>query len=103
MTYPEYEAKIKEIVANPDSLAAASIELLAEIKKDTDVIDSYHAKNVAAEDRIKKLQETNMQLFLQITDGKGATAQNESSSVDETKPFDNVIGSIFGVEENEEE
>lgn len=94
MTYAEYEAKIREIVANPSTLATASVDLLAEIKKDTETLESVHAQNSAHEARIRALQEDNYKLFLRATDAQadGAKPQAQESE----KPFDDAIARMFG-------
>lgn len=96
MTYPEYEAKIREIVANPDNIAAASVDLLAEIKKDTETLDSVHAQHQAAQTKIRELQDTNYKLFLRVT------GQPDAAGAEDDHPeqaFDNAISEIFQKED----
>lgn len=98
MTYPEYEAKIREMVANPDNIAASSVDLLAEIKKDTETLDSVHAQHMAAQDKIRELQDTNYKLFLRVTGNPGTEQQEEEKP---EQAFDDAIGAIFDKEDKE--
>lgn len=92
MTYEQYESKFKEIVANPESLAAASVDLLAEIKKDTDLLASAHAQNEAHTKKIRELQDSNYQLFLRVT---GQPADGTKPEETSDKPLDDLISSMF--------
>ena len=94
MTYPEYEAAIKQIVANPDTIAEATVTLLENIKSDLTALDSSTAEIAARDDRIRSLQEANYKLFLRVT---GDTP--DPDDVDE-HPFDTAISKIFEKEEN---
>lgn len=97
MTYPEYEAKIREIVANPDTLATASVDLLAEIKKDTDTMAGYHAQNEAHAKKIRELQDANYQLFLRVTGQPSDGTKPEETS--ET-PFNDLMKQMFEKKED---
>lgn len=98
MTYPEYEAKIREIVANPDTLATASVDLLAEIKKDTETLESIHAQNEAHTKKIRELQDSNYQLFLRVT---GQPADGSKPEETSDKPLDDIMAKMFKPEKEE--
>lgn len=103
MTYPEYEAKIREMVANPDSIATASVDLLAEIKKDTDTLESVHAQNAAYEKRVRDLQESNYQMYLRMTDGQPGGSKPAAAPVDNKSEIEALLGGVFGNSNNGEE
>ena len=56
MKYEEYESRMNHIVANPDSAATAVLDILKEIKTDTDTIASLEAGVAERDNRIKDLQ-----------------------------------------------
>lgn len=100
MTYPEYEAKIREIVANPDSLATASVDLLEEIRKDTDTLASIHAQNEAHTKKIRELQDANYQLFLRVT---GQPSDGMAPEQTSDTPLNDMLARMFGADEKKED
>lgn len=94
MTYPEYQAKINEMVANPDKVATLSVDLLAEIQKDTGLIETMHTKAAESEKKIRELQDTNYQMFLRMTgDQSGYPGKTNDQSAD---PMADAMAAIFG-------
>lgn len=87
MTYEEYEAKLNDVVKNPDSAATAVLDILKDIKADTDTLASLEAGITERDGRIRDLQDTNMKLFLRQT-GKGAEEPEE-------KDPDAVLDELF--------
>lgn len=87
MKYEEYEAKLNDVVKNPDSAATAVLDILKDIKADTDTLASLEAGIAERDGRIRDLQDTNMKLFLRQT---GAGPEDE----DEKDP-DAVLDELF--------
>lgn len=88
MTYDEYQAKITELVSNPESAAVLAQDILKEIKTDTDIITSITADNQNKDAKIRSLQDTNTKLFLQVT---GSSSPEESSESWEDLTGDEAI------------
>lgn len=88
MKYEDYEAKLTELVKNPDSAALAVQDILKDLKADSETFASLEANVAAQEGRIKDLQDTNMKLFLRQTGG----AENQEP---EEKTADEVIDELF--------
>lgn len=88
MKYEEYEERMNHIVANPDSAATAVLDILKEIKTDTDTIASLEAGVAERDSRIKDLQDTNMKLFLRQTGGS-------ITQEPEDKDPDQVLDELF--------
>lgn len=82
MKYEDYEAKLTELVKNPDSAALAVQDILKDLKADSETFASLEANVAAQEGRIKDLQDTNMKLFLRTTGGPSDEEPDEKS-VDE--------------------
>lgn len=97
MTYHEYQAKINEMVANPDKIATMSVDLLAEIQKDTSLIDTMHANAAEHEKKIRELQDSNYQMFLRMT-GDQSTLSGTKTEPD-VDPMADVMNAIFGEKE----
>lgn len=87
MKYEEYEAKLNDVVKNPDSAATAVLDILKDIKADTDTLASLEAGIAERDGRIRDLQDTNMKLFLRQT-GAG-------SEENEEKDPDAVLDELF--------
>ena len=64
MTYEEYEAKLNDVIKNPDSAATAVLDILENIKADTQTLATMEANIAERDGRIRDLQDTNMKLFL---------------------------------------
>lgn len=79
MKYEEYEAKLNDVVKNPDSAATAVLDILKDIKADTDTLASLEAGIAERDGRIRDLQDTNMKLFLRQTGDNGQTDQDEKT------------------------
>jgi hypothetical protein len=88
MKYEDYEAKLTELVKNPDSAALAVQDILKDLKADSETFASLEANVAAQEGRIKDLQDTNMKLFLRQTGG-------DSGQEPEEKTADEVIDELF--------
>lgn len=87
MKYEEYEAKLNDVVKNPDSAATAVLDILKDIKADTDTLASLEAGIAERDGRIRDLQDTNMKLFLRQT-GSGSEEEEE-------KDPDAVLDELF--------
>lgn len=87
MKYEEYEAKLNDVVKNPDSAATAVLDILKDIKADTDTLASLEAGIAERDGRIRDLQDTNMKLFLRQT---GVGSEDE-----EEKDPDAVLDELF--------
>lgn len=81
MKYEDYEAKLTELVKNPDSAALAVQDILSELKTDCETMASLEAGVAERDGRIRSLQDTNMQLFLRQTGG------SDSHDEEEPKPL----------------
>lgn len=92
MKYEEYEQRLNNIVTNPDSAATAVLDILKEIKTDTETIASLEAGVTERDSRIKDLQDTNMKLFLR------QTGQAENQEPEEKTP-DQVLDELFKEDE----
>ena len=79
MKYEEYEAKLNNVVKNPDSAATAVLDILKDIKADTDTLASLEAGIAERDGRIRDLQDTSMKLFLRQTGDNGQTDQDEKT------------------------
>lgn len=79
MKYEEYEAKLNDVVKNPDSAATAVLDILKDIKADTDTLASLEAGIAERDGRIRDLQDTNMKLFLRQTGDNGQTEPDEKT------------------------
>ena len=79
MKYEEYEAKLNDVVKNPDSAATAVLDILKDIKADTDTLASLEAGIAERDGRIRDLQDTNMKLCLRQTGDNGQTDQDEKT------------------------
>ena len=79
MKYEEYEAKLNDVVKNPDSAATAVLDILKDIKADTDTLASLEAGIAERDGGIRDLQDTNMKLFLRQTGDNGQTDQDEKT------------------------
>lgn len=88
MKYEEYESKINDLVKNPDSAATAALDLLKEIKADSETMASLEASITEKDGRIKSLQDTNMKLFLRIGGG------TDDPDPEEKTP-DEVLNDLF--------
>lgn len=88
MKYEDYEAKLNDVVKNPDSAATAVLDILKEIKADTDTLASLEAGISERDGRIRDLQDTNMKLFLRQT---GDNGQKD----DEDKTPDEMLDDLF--------
>lgn len=88
MKYEEYEAKINNLVKNPDSAATAALDLLKDLKADSETFASLEASVAEKDGRIKDLQDTNMKLFLRQT---GGTDDQEP----EEKTPDEMLDELF--------
>lgn len=88
MKYEEYEAKLTEVVKNPDQAALSVQDILKEIKADCETKASLEAGISERDGRIRTLQDTNMQLFMKVTGGK----ENQDP---EDKTPDEVLNELF--------
>ena len=88
MKYEDYEAKLNNVVANPDSAATAVLDILKDLKADSETFASLEASVAEKDGRIKDLQDTNMKLFLRQTGG-------DSGQEPEEKTPDEVIDDLF--------
>lgn len=82
MKYEDYEAKLTDIVKNPDSAALAVQDILKDLKADSETFASLEAGVAERDGRIKDLQDTNMKLFLRQTGGS-VDQEPEEKSADE--------------------
>lgn len=64
MTYDEYKTQLDKIVENPDSAATAVLDILENIKADTETLATLEANIAEKDSRIRDLQDVNMKLFL---------------------------------------
>lgn len=67
MKYEDYEKILNGIVANPDTAPTAIQSVLAEIKTDTEALQSATTTIADQDKRIKDLQDTNIKLFMSQT------------------------------------
>ena len=88
MKYEDYEQKLNAVVANPDSAATAVLDILKDLKADSETFASLEASVAEKDGRIKDLQDTNMKLFLRQT---GGAAEQEP----EEKTPDEMIDELF--------
>lgn len=88
MKYEEYEARMNHIVANPDSAVTEVLDILKEIKTDTDTIASLEAGVADRDSRIKDLQDRNIKLFMRLTGGTDTQEPEE-------KDPDQVLDELF--------
>lgn len=70
MKYEEYEAKIKNLISNPDTATAAAQDILNDLKADSETFASLQASVTDYEARVRDLQDTNVKLFLRTTGGE---------------------------------
>lgn len=88
MKYEDYESKLNAVVANPDQAATAVLDILKDIKADSETFAALEASVAEKDGRIKDLQDTNMKLFLRQTGG------SENQDVEE-KTADEVLDDLF--------
>lgn len=88
MKYEDYEKKLNAVVANPDQAATAVLDILKDIKADSETFASLEASVAEKDGRIKDLQDTNMKLFLRQTGG----SENQD---EEEKTPEEVINDLF--------
>ena len=69
MKYEEYEKRLSGLVKDDSQSAEAVLDILKEIKADTDAIASYEAIVKEKDTKIADLNQTNMNLFMRITGG----------------------------------
>lgn len=82
MKYEDYEAKLTELVKNPDSAAVAVQDILKDLKADSETFASLEADIAAKDGRIRDLQDTNTKLFLRQTGGSDSQDEEEKSPDD---------------------
>lgn len=82
MKYEDYEAKLTELVKNPDSAALAVQDILKDLKADSETFASLEADIAAKDGRIRDLQDTNTKLFLRQTGGSDSQDEEEKSPDD---------------------
>lgn len=88
MKYEDYESKLNAVVANPDQAATAVLDILKDIKADSETFAALEASVAEKDGRIKDLQDTNMKLFLRQTGG------SDNQDVEE-KTADEVLDDLF--------
>lgn len=88
MKYEDYEAKLTELVKNPDSAAVAVQDILKDLKADSETFASLEADIAVKDGRIRDLQDTNTKLFLRQTGG------SEDQDDPEKSP-DEVLNELF--------
>lgn len=88
MKYEDYESKLNAVVANPDSAATAVLDILKDLKADSETFASLEASVAEKDGRIKDLQDTNMKLFLRQTGGSPDQEPEE-------KTPDQIIDELF--------
>lgn len=77
MQYEEYESRINDILAEPDTALANIGEVMDNLKTDLTAFDEMKNTVVEQEDRIKDLQETNLKLYLMQGGGKSEADEDE--------------------------
>lgn len=88
MKYEDYEKRLQDVVANPDSAAIAVQDILKDLKADSETFASLEAGVAERDGRIKDLQDTNMKLFLRQTGGSVDQEPEEKSP-------DDMINDLF--------
>lgn len=88
MKYEDYESKLNAVVANPDQAATAVLDILKDIKADSETFAALEASVAEKDGRIKDLQDTTVKLFLRQTGG------SENQDVEE-KTADEVLDDLF--------
>ena len=82
MKYEDYEAKLTDLVKNPDSAAVAVQDILKDLKADSETFASLEADIAVKDGRIRDLQDTNTKLFLRQTGGSDSQDEEEKSPDD---------------------
>ena len=67
MLYDEYKDQILSLIKDPDTALTKVDGVLEALKGDLETKTTLEAKNKEQEDRIRTLQDTNMQLFLRAS------------------------------------
>lgn len=80
MKFEDLKKAYMEILKDPDAGKDKAVELLQDIEKDYQTLDSLAQKVVDSDDRIRKLQDTNQKLFLMTT---GSPDEQEEEEVKE--------------------
>lgn len=81
MKFEEYEKIINDLVSDPDTMLVKVDGLKEAIKTDITSLESLTAEKSDLETRIRTLQDTNMRLFLSVTDG--SVPENDEPSEEE--------------------
>ena len=77
MQYEEYESRINEVLADPDTALANIGEVMDNLKTDLTAFDEMKNTVIEQENRIKDLQETNLKLYLMQGGGKSEPDEDE--------------------------
>lgn len=85
MKYEDYEKILNGIVTNPDTAPTAIQSVLAEIKTDTEALQSATVTIADQDKRIKDLQDTNIKLFM------SQTGTVEDDPEPKVKTFDELV------------
>lgn len=87
MTYAEYEKKIDDILAKPESIGIGLAEIRDEIKKDLEAGETHKARADSLQDNLNK---ANWLLFQRETGKPEHTAETENEDWAEMKGIEAV-------------
>lgn len=95
MTFEEYDAKIKDVLTNPDTAQANIMGVMESLKGDLETATSLAAENEKLKDRIRDLQDTNAKLFLGTTSKSSESASDDADDLTGADALNHFVDTIM--------
>lgn len=95
MKFEEYKEQILNLLKDPDTALTKVDDVLNNLQKDSEVFASLETANKQLEERVRTLQDTNMQLFLR------ASSDVKEEPEEKEKTIEDVFDELVKEEDNE--
>lgn len=95
MTFEEYDAKIKDVLTNPDTAQANIMGVMESLKGDLETATSLAVENEKLKDRIRDLQDTNAKLFLGTTSKSSESASDDGEDLTGVDALNHFVDTIM--------
>lgn len=99
MKFEEYDAMLVDLISDPDTALTKMDAIREALKTDLTSLESVTAEKGALEDRIRGLQQTNMDIYMRYVVNKGQETPEEKEAPTGQGVVDEFIEELFSTQD----